>query len=108
MASNTIFKVYINKSTVGLNEYLINKNEVNSSKIYPNPARKHISIDYNIPNDTTIEIVIIDSNGKTVMNVSNEQLEKGNYTSTIDISNLVKGSYIIRVNNGKYYKFIKK
>lgn len=110
-ASNTIFKVYVNKSTVGLNEYSINENNVTSNRAYPNPAKKDISIDYFVPISATVKMSIIDSNGRIVLDLGEETLEEGKYTSNIDISELAKGTYVIKVNNGSYtsnYQFIKK
>lgn len=110
-ASNTIFKVYINKSTVGLDEYTLQGNDVNSSRAYPNPARKEISIDYFVPKNALVKMTVIDSNGKMVMDLGEENLEEGEYTSNIDVSELSKGTYIIKVNNGSYisnYQFVKK
>jgi len=110
-ASNTIFKVYINKSTVGLNEYTINGNSIKSSNIYPNPVKKDVNIDYYVPKNALVKITIIDTNGKLIMNASEEQLTEGSYTSTINVSELSKGIYIVRVDNGIYisnYQFVKK
>lgn len=110
-ASNVIFKVYINKSTVGLNEYTVNGNDVMSSRIYPNPAKKEISVDYFVPKNASVKMTIIDSNGRIIMDLGDETLEEGTYTSNIDITELAKGTYIVRINNGAYvsnYQFVKK
>ena len=110
-ASNTIFKVYINKSTVNVNEYEVASNTVNSTRIFPNPAKKQVSIEYFVPNSASVSIDILDLNGKLIKSTGQEYLNPGSYTTEIDITDLEKGTYIVQVNNGKYksnYKFIKK
>jgi len=110
-ASNTIFKVFINKSTVGLNEYTINSDNIKSNRIYPNPAKKEVSVDYYVPKNNMVTITVIDTNGKTLINTGSEQLDEGSYSSSIDVSELAKGIYIVCVNNGIYtsnYQFVKK
>lgn len=111
IASNAIFKVYINKSTVGINEYEIKGNETSSNRIFPNPAKKEISVEYFVPKKSMVKISILDINGKIIKLTGEEFLEEGTYTTELDISFLEKGNYIIQVNNGNYstnYRFVKK
>lgn len=61
--------------------------------IYPNPANDVIYISHNI------NFVIVDMAGKVVQN--------SNGSTTIDISNLTEGVYILKAENGTQFKFIK-
>lgn len=74
-----------------------------SLKAYPNPCTDYLQID-GIKNYSSAQIIITDIMGREVYN--------GNYTgSSINISNLVKGVYILNVKeDGKCgtYKIIKK
>ncbi|UKN03035.1 T9SS type A sorting domain-containing protein [Paracrocinitomix mangrovi] len=110
-ASTTIFKVYVNKAIAGNEEFVTQNLDVYSNNIYPNPAKKEVTIEYVIPKNGTSNISIMDTSGKVVLNLGDENLEAGNYSTMIDVSELSKGNYIVRLYNGSsyvYYKLIKK
>jgi hypothetical protein len=110
-ASNTIFKVYINKSIVGIEEFEINEDTIENLSVFPNPARKEIQISFVVHDVNAITYQILDSSGRNCKSDSFGVIEPGIYTSDIDLSDLSKGSYVLQLNNGKYivhYKFIKK
>jgi len=72
---------------------VINKNAVNESvTIYPNPAAR--LIDISSPLKSVIEIT--DMHGQLIKRIINS-----NANTTIDISNLAKGIYLVKVTNGK-------
>ena len=68
-----------------------------SLKVYPNPVRDVTTLEVTVPQvNTNIMIVISDINGKTVY--TKEFVSSSNYvTQQIDMSNLIKGTYIISV-----------
>jgi hypothetical protein len=110
-ASNVIFKVYINKSIVGLSETTIGQKEVYSEQIFPNPATDKVTVQYYVPVHSEVTIEVLDINGKLAKKIKPETLEEGNYNTELNIADLPEGSYVIRLFNGKYhthYKFIKK
>lgn len=65
-------------------------------KVYPNPARSSIIISYPKAT-TTFAIEIVSFNGTKILSIP---VEKGSVQTSIDISNLVKGNYIIVYNDG--------
>ena len=110
-ASNTIFKVYINKSIAGLQETQIDENQIENLSVFPNPARKEVQISFVVHEANSISYQILDSSGRNCKSDSFGIIEPGVYTSEIDLTELAKGSYVLQLNNGKYlvhYKFIKK
>ncbi|MCB9223602.1 MAG: T9SS type A sorting domain-containing protein [Crocinitomicaceae bacterium] len=110
-ASNVIFKVFINKSIAGSTEILVGDKEVFSERVYPNPAKDKISVEYYVPEFAEVTMVILDSSGKQVKDTQSEKLEEGSYTTELSVEDLAKGQYILRLFNGKYYthyQFIKK
>lgn len=75
-------------------------------KLFPNPARNHINIDFNINQRTTINIKIIDLLGRVVHSQSNDY-GLGLQIENIDIGHLEKGNYFLSVYNGTEMRTIK-
>jgi len=110
-ASNTIFKVFINKSLVGLQEEVIEGLPIENLKVYPNPAKKDIKLEFVVPVSAEVNYKIIGLKGELVKNDSLGMLENGFYTTEIDVSDFDSGKYIIQLFNGQYwvhYNFVKK
>jgi len=74
---------------------------IHTFKIYPNPAGNYINIS-NIISNKNIQVNIINITGKAIISTC---INKNK--STINISNLKKGIYLIRIEE-QVFKFIKK
>ena len=74
--------ISINTTSTGINT--ISENDIS---VYPNPTTGILNID-GVVSFNKIEVV--DVNGKTVKTITD-------YTKTIDVSNLTKGNYIIKI-----------
>ena len=75
------------------------QSEVNSKtvlRIYPNPAKDHASIQYNVDEASSVQLIITDQLGKAVLQ-SHAFLTAGVYTKTINIKHFSPGIYIVRV-----------
>ena len=79
--------------------------------IFPNPAVSNLNINFELLNSTeSVQINIIDVNGRTVKTITNGFEGQGFQTLTSDISGLNKGLYFVRIQAGKSIvtkKFIK-
>lgn len=78
-------------------DVILNTNNLNPTprpKVYPNPTQDIL----NIENADNKNFEIINALGRVVLN--------GNYTTPIDIQNLSKGYYLLKINS-TYTKFIK-
>lgn len=77
----------------------------NGILIYPNPATNQLTIEYE---DVKIKnIVILDITGKAISNMT---VRKAEQPQIIDVSNLTKGVYFIKLttnNMSKFVRFIK-
>lgn len=71
-------------------------------KIYPNPAHSNLSIEYFNNREENVEISISDLSGKVVYTIT-EKKPQGVTKSTIDIKNLISGTYFLRLKNSLYY-----
>lgn len=80
----------------------LNTTQTISPYLVPNPASTEVNIK-GIEKDNIAEILLLDINGKNI--------KKANATNTLDIKNISKGNYIIRVisieNKVYYLKLIK-
>lgn len=73
-------------------------NTLPSISVYPNPASDKLVIDLSALNDKSVSIEIIDLQGKRVMSV--DKIEVGP-NSSINISDLSKGNYILNISSSK-------
>lgn len=65
---------------------------------YPNPSNPKSKIDYEIPFNAMVNIVVFNMLGEEVANLVNEQKEAGYYTAEFNGSNLASGVYFYRLN----------
>jgi hypothetical protein len=81
--------------------------EYSLSQNYPNPFNPSTKIDYELPADGEISLILYDISGKEVASLINEFKTAGYYTINFNASNLSSGIYfyMIRANN---YQMIKK
>ncbi len=66
--------------------------------VYPNPVKKVIGIEYNLPAKTDIKLSIFDVTGRLIKNIVSENQESGIFHKSFDITNLSQGVYFIRLN----------
>ena len=73
----------------------------NSLLVYPNPIENQATFEYNLKNETSISIDIVDMQGKTIKTIlSNQNQIEGNYKQNIDLSDVVtSGNYFIRFSS---------
>ena len=76
---------------------------INNFNVYPNPASNKVTIEINNSKDEKISISLKDILGKEVFV---KQLETINAKQVIDVSNLVKGVYLLEITtqNGRVVK----
>jgi hypothetical protein len=70
--------------------------QANDFKLYPNPAKSFINVDYSDMPEQGTTIEIIDSNGRTVYKMLAEST-----SNRIEISQLPVGLYLIKSTNKK-------
>jgi hypothetical protein len=65
--------------------------------ISPNPAREYATLSLTSERAATINVVIIDMNGKTAINLSNERVIEGKNSINVITSGLAQGMYLVRI-----------
>jgi|GEM_PF-3484794 len=66
-------------------------------KIYPNPAKSFVNIEFDYANQST-EIKVMNIDGKTIYK-TNYNCLNGYYTETLDLSEYENGIYLIQISN---------
>jgi len=92
LAGNVMDEYSTSFSYLGLEEIIDNS----TLSIYPNPARNKLNIDFSLLKDAEISIIITDISGKQIQN-KNVVAQTGSNKYILDVSNVSKGFYIIRL-----------
>lgn len=100
-ASSVIFKVYISKAPVSTQDIALNGQNIFNLSVFPNPAKTHVDVNVFIPNHNAHQLIIMDITGQEIKRI-NLPLSVGNHSESIDISDLPKGSYLLKVMGGIY------
>jgi len=62
--------------------------------VYPNPTSGLVAIQFNVPNNSNTSIYFVDMEGRIVSSIINEQMPKGQYRYTANLSNLPPSAYL--------------
>lgn len=92
-ANNQIFEVYLSKATI-LSVDKANESSLNSLqlKIYPNPSKKLINVEYNLTKEDNVKIIITDIEGKLVDEVVLFDQKRGNNSYSKTMEGLANGN----------------
>ena len=67
----------------------------------PNPANNTTAINYSVKSNANVTLTLTDMTGKIVMNINEGTKAAGDYTITLDASNLSGGMYHYTLSNGE-------
>ena len=100
-ASSLVFKVYINKATVGTENIDLNGDNMFNLSVFPNPASNQVNADYFIPNLNNHSLKIFDITGNEIYKM---ELPKsiGRHHTDLDLSDYPTGTYVIKIVGGNY------
>ncbi|MGB0431132.1 MAG: T9SS type A sorting domain-containing protein [Bacteroidia bacterium] len=71
------------------------------TKIYPNPVKSFLNLEFEIDKSTSATLGIYNFNGQMVKNLTYEHFEKGIYYISINTSQLAKGMYFLKLDGGQ-------
>ena len=100
-ASNLAFKVFINKSTLSIDEVALNPNNIYNLKIYPNPSNGIFSIEIFIPNTQQNTLEVYNLLGKKVKSIVIEK-SIGLKEIALDLASMESGEYILVFKNKQH------
>jgi hypothetical protein len=76
--------------------------EYSLANAYPNPFNPVTTIQYDIPEQSTVRLAVYDMLGREVAVLVSEQKEAGRYLVTFDARRLTSGVYIYRIQAGGF------
>ena len=77
-------------------------NEFNLNQNYPNPFNPTTIINYSVPKQSNVKLIIYDALGREVANLVNEEKPVGNYTIKFDAKHLASGIYFYQLRVGDF------
>ncbi|MFP4544629.1 MAG: T9SS type A sorting domain-containing protein [Candidatus Kapaibacterium sp.] len=106
----------INKGKSG--SVIINNTSANAIKVeqggidfgfstYPNPAVDNLNINYSVPSQRNVVIKLYDAMGNEILTALNKNVEAGNFSESVNISELTSGTYLIKMFAGDETKVAK-
>jgi len=69
---------------------------------YPNPFNPATSINYSLPDDVFVTLIVYDILGRKIITLENSFKNAGNYVSTFDAGNLTSGIYFYKLKAGRF------
>lgn len=72
---------------------------VSNLKLFPNPATEIATFTYSLKTESYVTIDITDLNGRLVSKEVDETLSTGNHSQKLNVSNLDKGTYLVRIKS---------
>jgi hypothetical protein len=76
------------------------------SQNYPNPFNPVTKINFDLPEDTKVNITVFDLTGREIKTIVNEFRTAGYYTVQFDASGVSSGVYFYRIMTGGSNKFV--
>ena len=81
-----------------------NPREFEFGKVYPNPIRTQAELEYALPEEADVSIVVYDLLGRQVARLVDEERETGRYQTQVDAGGLASGKYFVRMQAGSFQK----
>ncbi len=76
-------------------------------EVYPNPANAVSTVNFNVSVDSYVTVKVYNSLGNEVMTLTEGQFNAGNYSESLDVTNLTSGNYIVRIAYGNTSEVVK-
>ena len=77
-------------------------NEFSLNNAYPNPFNPVTNIDFAVPVDTHIQLLVYDITGREVANLMDENMDAGYYSIQWNANNFSSGIYFVQLASDKY------
>ncbi|MBX3042837.1 MAG: VCBS repeat-containing protein [Candidatus Kapabacteria bacterium] len=70
------------------------------TNVYPNPSSGNLNIEFEVPYFANLSIVVFDTNGKLITDITSAYFEPGVHNVRYDCSKLPSGAYVIKMSDG--------
>jgi hypothetical protein len=78
--------------------------DVKIQNIYPNPAKESITLDLELQTAKNLIISLKDLNGRTVLNLSNQNYPEGNISIDYDLNSLSQANYYLHIEHDQGFE----
>jgi len=96
-ANDTVYRVFITpNNTTGIEEAL---NSIQNTQLFPNPSNQNSTLLFTLKESSQVMISLLDITGKKVVEIANEDMQKGNQKININTSKLSAGIYICKIQS---------
>lgn len=85
---------------VGYDDHTIESKTLSQISIYPNPVVTSATVAFDLDRNSNVELSVYDIQGRVVKSASRDNLQSGHQTLNIDVNDLNKGTYIVRLVAG--------
>jgi hypothetical protein len=103
IVTGDIQKVFVNPNAGKNTNTIFIPQEFNLSQNYPNPFNPVTKINYDIPKNSIVKLVIYDILGREVMKLVNNELKQpGRYVVVFNGTNFASGVYFYRIEAGTF------
>ena len=103
IVNNDIQKVFGNPNRKNENKNIVIPKEFRLSQNYPNPFNPTTKIQYDLPKDVKVKLIIYDILGREVIRlVNNEFKQAGRYTVEFNGNNYASGVYFYRIEAAEF------
>jgi Secretion system C-terminal sorting domain len=71
-------------------------------KLYPNPTDNEAVLSYDLPEQTTLAITLLDMNGRLIRTIqANSKKDAGTHQANIEVNDLPAGIYLVQFRTDK-------
>jgi hypothetical protein len=89
------YAAFINRKTMSVEEFSTVEEVMQIQKMYPNPVSNELHIEFILEDNEEIEFLIYDMQAKIMNKKSLGKMSKGKHISTIDLTSLAGGTYLV-------------
>ena len=97
-ASNLIFKVFINKGVLGINDIELNNESIYNLTVFPNPSKDIFTLNFFVPSAKAHIIEVNDILGKLIKRFEVKE-PIGNHSISLDLSSFASGEYFVTLKS---------
>jgi Domain of unknown function (DUF4397)/Secretion system C-terminal sorting domain len=66
--------------------------------IYPNPVADNIFVEFDLKNESNVQLQVLNTSGQVVINEQKGRMDKGFQQANLDVKNLTSGLYFLRLS----------
>lgn len=96
----SLFLAQLKERLTGLTSTPQIKESTSIIKLYPNPAKSYLSVEYSISENSNVKLTLINLNGQVIKSIVKTNQSAGDYKETIALSQVPAGMYIVELKVG--------